>query len=63
MYLLLAMELTFAGPHALNPPVLNVFVANASALFVPSTARSTATDFAGSLEGAARWARHRIPAG
>ena len=58
-----SLELTFTGPQALNPPMLNVFIADTSALFVPSTARSAATDFAGFLERATRWTRRRIPAG
>ena len=37
-------EPTFAGLHALRPPVMNVFVACTSAILIPSTARSATTD-------------------
>ena len=48
------------GHLALDPGVLHVFVASFSAFLVPSTTRSTTTDFAGFLEPGALWARHRI---
>ena len=54
------LGLTFAGLRALRPAVINVFVANTSTIFIPSTARSATTDSAGFLERAALWARHRI---
>ena len=53
-------ELTFAGRHAVNPLVINIFVASTSAVLKPSTARSATTDSAGFLKRAALWARHRI---
>ena len=52
--------LTFAGFHALKPPVVNVFVACTSAVLKPSTARSATTVSAGFLEFAAFGARHRV---
>ncbi len=54
----LALELTFAGLHALKPPVINIFVAGSPTVLMPSTARSATTDSAGSAERAALWARH-----
>ena len=54
------LALTFADLHALKPAVINVSVANTSTVLKPSTARSATTDFAGFLERAALWARHRI---
>ena len=54
----LSLELTFAGLHALKPPVINVSVACTSAVLKPITARSTTTDSAGFLESAAVWARY-----
>ena len=54
------IELTFAGLHSLKPPVINAFIAGTSAVLIPSTVRSAATDSAGFQEGAALWARHRI---
>ena len=53
-------ELTFAGRHALNPLVINIFVADTSTVLKPSTARSAATVSAGFLERAAFGARHRF---
>ena len=53
------LGLTFAGLDSLNPHVISVPVANASAIFIPSTARGAATDSAGFLERAALCA-HRI---
>ena len=56
----LTLELTFASLHALKPPMIRVSVASTSTILEPSTARSAATDSAGSTERAAFWARHRI---
>ena len=56
----ISLELTFAGLHALRPPVVNVYVAGTSAFIKPSTVRSAATNSAGFLERTAFWARHRI---
>ena len=53
------LGLTFAGLHALKPPVINVSVAGTSAVLEPSTARSATTDSAGFPERAALWAHHR----
>ena len=55
-----SIGLTFAGLHALKPPVISVSVASTSAVLIPSTARSATTDNSGFLELAALWARHRI---
>ena len=55
-----SVALTFAGLNALRPPVINVFVADTSAVFIPSAARSTTTNSAGFLEGTALRARHHI---
>ena len=52
--------LTFAGLGALKPLVISVSVAVNSAVLIPSTARSAATDSAGFQECAALWARHRV---
>ena len=61
MYLrIISLELTFAGLHALKPPVSNVYIAGTSAVLKPSTTRSTTTDSAGFLKRAALQARHRI---
>ena len=54
-----SLELTFAGPRALDPAVLRMSVASTSALRIPSTARCTTTDAAGFLERAALCARGR----
>ena len=43
--------------------MVSVSVAGTSALFIPSTARSTTTDFAGFLERATLWAHHLIGGG
>ena len=51
-------ELTFAGLHALRPPVVNISVVSSSAVLEPSTARSTTTDSAGFHELAALRTRH-----
>ena len=50
------IELTFAGLGSLKPHVTNVSVAGASAILIPSTARSATTDSTGLLKLAARWA-------
>ena len=63
MYLVYSVrpeKLTFAGRHALKPPVINIFVAGTSAVVKPSTTRSATTASAGFLERAALWARHRF---
>ena len=52
------LELTFAGVHALRPPVTNIMVVDTRALLVPSTARSATTLSAGFLERATFEARH-----
>ena len=54
------LGLTFAGLHALKPPVINDSVAGTSAVLKPSTARSATTESAVFLERAAFWTRHRI---
>ena len=46
------VELTFAGPGALRPAMINVFVARTSAVLIPSTTRSATTDSAGFLKRA-----------
>ena len=57
------IELTFAGLHALRPPVISVPVAGTSTVLKPSTARSATTDSAGFPERAALWAHHLIGRG
>ena len=57
------LELTFAGLQAFKPPVIHVSVADTSAVLIPSTTWSTATDSARFLERAALWAHHRIADG
>ena len=57
------LELTFAGLHALKPPVISVSVAGTSAVFIPSPTRSATTGSAGFLEHATLWARHLIASG
>ena len=54
----IALELTFAGLHALKPAVISVSAAGPSAVLEPSTARSATTDSAGFRECAALWTRH-----
>ena len=49
----LGLELTFAGLHALRPPVINVSVVDSSAVLEPSTARSATTGSARFVECAA----------
>ena len=56
----ITFKLTFASVQALKPPMINVSVAGSSAVLVPSTAGSAATDSAGFLELATRWARDHI---
>ena len=56
----ISLELTFAGRHALEPPVLNIVVTGTSTVLIPSTARSTATVSAGFCERAAFGARCRF---
>ena len=56
----IGLELTFAGLHAFRPPVINISVADSSAVLEPSAARSATTDSAGFLERAALWARYLI---
>ena len=53
-----SLVLTFAGLHAVKPPVIYVFVCSISAVLVPSTTRSATTDSAGFLEHATLWTRH-----
>ena len=62
MYLKYAvsLQLTFAGRHALKPPVVNIFVVGTSAVLKPSAVRSATTASAGFLERAAVGARHRF---
>ena len=49
----IAIELTFTGLRALKPTVISVFVADTSAVLIPSTARSATTDSAGFRKRAA----------
>ena len=42
----IGLELTFAGLHAIGPPVIDMFAAKSSAVLEPSTARSATTDSA-----------------
>ena len=61
MYLCaVSLELTFAGRHALEPPVIDIFVVGRSAVLKPSTARSATASSAGFLECTAFVARHRF---
>ena len=55
--------LTFAGLGALKPPVIGVSVAGASAVFIPSTPRSTTADSTGFLERVTLWAHYLIGRG
>ena len=48
-----SLELTCTCLHAVRPCMINVAVAGTSTALVPRTARSTTTDLAGILEGAA----------
>lgn len=50
----------FAGIHALKPPVINMSVADSSAVLKPSTAGSTTTDSTGFIECATLWAHYLI---
>ena len=54
----LSIQLTFAGLHAIEPPVINVFVTGTSTVLKPSTARSATTGSVRFLKRAAFWARH-----
>ena len=56
----LTFGLTFAGLHALRPPVINVSVAGTPAVLEPSTPRSATTKSAGLFKLTALCARHRI---
>ena len=42
----IGLGLTFAGLHAIGPPVIDIFAAKSSAVLEPSAARSTTTDSA-----------------
>ena len=53
----IALQLTFAGLHALNPAVISVCAAGPSAVLEPSTARSATTDSARFREHTALWTR------
>ena len=59
----LSLGLTFAGARALKPAVISVFVADGSAVLIPSTARSATTDSAGFLEHATLLAGQGIAGG
>jgi len=50
----------FACLHALEPPVIYVFVAGTPTFVKPSTVRSATTDSAGFLECAALGAHHHV---
>ena len=54
------LPLTFAGIHALEPPVINVPVTETSALLKPRTTRSATTDSAGFVECATLWTHRRV---
>ena len=51
------LGLTFAGRHALKPPVVNIFIAVTSTVLKPSTARSATAASTGFCERAALGAR------
>ena len=55
----IALELTFAGLHALKPAVMRVSVAGPSAFLIPSTTGTATTDSAGFRKRPALWTRHR----
>ena len=57
------LGLTFAGLQSLQPHVVSVSVASASAVLIPSTARGATTDFAGFRERAALWTHYLIAGG
>ena len=57
------LGLTFAGPNAVEPPVISVSVVSTPAVLMPSTTRSATTDSAGFPERAALWAHHLIGRG
>ena len=54
-----SIGLTFAGLHALEPPVISVSVAGTSTMLIPSTARSATTISTGLPKLAALWAHLR----
>ena len=60
LYVIISLELTFAGRHALEPLAMNVFISGTSAVFKPSTARSATTVSAGFRERATPGARHHF---
>ena len=53
------LELTFAGLHAIGPPVIDIFAANSSTVLEPRTTRSAATESAGFPECSTPWTRYR----
>ena len=53
MYIQLSLQLTFAGLKALKPRVIEVRVANISALLKPSTTTSATTELTGFRAGTA----------
>ena len=55
-----AFGLTFAGLHALKPPVVDISVTGTPTVLIPSTARSATTNSAGFQELSTLWARPRI---
>mgnify|MGYP003328228539 CR=1 FL=1 len=55
------LERTLARCHALEPLVLNVFVADTSAVLEPSASRSAAADSAGFAELGTLGTRHHGP--
>ena len=59
----MSLELTVAGRNALEPLVVNIFVAGTPAVLKPSTARGATTLSAGFLERATLWVRHLIARG
>ena len=58
-----SIGLTFAGLHALKPPVISVSVASTPAVLIPSTSRGATTESAELLKLTALWALHRISRG
>ena len=60
MLSLISLRLTFAGLHALKPPVVDISVTGTPTVLVPSTARSATTNSAGFQELSTLWARHQI---
>ena len=55
MQLKKSVELTFAGLHAFRPAVTDIFIADPSAVLIPSAARSAATDSTGPRERPTVW--------